>query len=113
MLKSRFVELRFSTRALFPIAAAGFAAALLVAAVLGLATRQSDRIAWERQSQLVSHVLSEQVARISHDQQSITIWDDAVKNTQGLFDPEWVDVNLGTWMHDNFGHDEIFILNGR
>lgn len=113
MSQSHSAEWRFSTRVLLPIAAAGIAAALLVAAVLGLATRQSDRIAWERQSQLVSHVLSEQVARISHDQQSVTIWDDAVKNTQGLFDPEWVDVNLGTWMHDYFGHDEIFILNGR
>src|SRR5882672_4059051 len=82
---------RFSTRALFPIVAAGIAAALLVAAVLLLATRQSDRIARERQSQLVSHVLSEQIAKISHDQQSVTIWDDAVTNTQVLFDPQWVD----------------------
>src|SRR4051812_38755558 len=109
MPQIRSAEWRFSTRALFPIAAAGFAAAILVAAVLALATRQSDRIAWERQSQLVSHVLSEQVAKISHDQQSISIWDDAVKNTQALYDPQWVDINLGTWMHDYFGHDEIFI----
>jgi diguanylate cyclase (GGDEF)-like protein len=28
-----------------------------------------------------------------------------------LYDPQWVDINLGTWMHDYFGHDEIFILN--
>jgi sensor domain CHASE-containing protein len=111
MSATRSPEWRFSTRALFPIAAVGFAAAVLVAAVLGLATRQSDRFAWERQSQLVSHVLSEQVSKISHDQQSVSIWDDAVLNTQVLYDPQWVDVNLGTWMHDYFGHDEIFILN--
>src|ERR1051325_1898789 len=105
MSQSRSAQWRFSTRVLIPIAAAGFAAALLVAAVLGLATRQSDRIAWERQSQLVSHALSEKVARNSRDQQSVTIWDDAVVNTQVLYDPQWVDINLGTWMHDYFGHD--------
>jgi len=111
MLKIGSHEWRFSSRVLLPIAAAGAASAILVSAVLILATRQSDRIAWERQSKLVSHVLSDQVARISHDQQSVTIWDDAVINTQVRYDPEWVDINLGSWMHDYFGHDELFILN--
>ncbi len=113
MLGIRVQEWRFSSRVMSPIIAAGIAAAFLVAAVLVLATRQSDRIAWERQSQLVSHVLSEQVAKVAHDQQSVTVWDDAVKNTQVLFDPKWVGSNLGSWMHDYFGHDEIFVLNGR
>src|SRR4051812_42008116 len=102
---------RFSSRVLLPIVAAGSAAALLVITALFLAARQSDDIAWERQRQLVSHVLSEQIAKISHDQQSVTIWDDAVKNTKLQFDASWVSVNLGVWMHDYFGHDEIFILN--
>lgn len=107
----RTKQWRFSSRVLLPIIAAGAAAALLVIVAIFLATQQSDRIAWERQRQLVSHVLSEQIAKISHDQQSVTIWDDAVKNTQLKFDAGWVTVNLGAWMHDYFGHDEIFILN--
>ena len=102
---------RFSNRVLMPIAAAGTAAALLVTAVLVMATRQSDRVAWERQTRLVSHILHDQVAKIPHDQQSVTIWDDAVRNTKDGFDLQWVQVNLGTWMHDYFGHDEIFVLN--
>jgi diguanylate cyclase (GGDEF)-like protein len=102
---------RFSTRVLLPIVAAGAATALLVAAVLVLATRESDRVAWERQSRLVSHVLSAQVQRIPHDQESVTIWDDAVVKTKLRYDAEWVDINLGAWMHDYFGHDQIFVLN--
>ena len=74
--------------------------------------RRATGIAWERQSQLVSHVLHEQVAKIPHDQQSVTIWDDAVKNTKdALRSASGWSVNLGIWMHDYFGHDEIFVLN--
>jgi len=111
MPQIRNKQWRFSSRVLLPIVAAGIAAALLVIIALFLAARQSDGIAWERQRQLVSHVLSEQTAKISHDQQSVTVWDDAVKNTTLHFDASWVSVNLGVWMHDYFGHDEIFILN--
>ena len=58
-------------------------------------------------------MLSEQVAKISHDQESVTIWDDAVRKTKLEFDPEWTDINFGTWMFDYFGHDRAFILNDR
>ena len=104
-------EWRFSTRVLLPVVAAGAAAVLLVAATLFLAARESDSIAFERQSRVVSHVLSQQVAKISHDQESVTVWDDAVEKVTLDFDPAWTDVNLGTWMHDYFGHDELFVLN--
>ncbi len=86
---------------------------MLVAATLLLATRESDSIAFEGQSRVVSRVLSQQVAKISHDQESVTVWDDAVEKVALHFDPEWTDVNLGAWMHDYFGHDELFVLNGR
>ena len=113
MSDSRLHEWRFSTRILLPVVAAGAVTVVLVASVLLYATKESDRIAWEKQSLLVSHVLSEQVARISHDQESVTIWDDAVRNTKTEFDYEWTDVNLGVWMFDYFGHDREFVLNDR
>jgi len=60
----RFQEWRFSRRILLPIVVAGVVTVALVASVLFYATRESDRISWEKQSLLVSHVLSEQVAGI-------------------------------------------------
>jgi diguanylate cyclase (GGDEF)-like protein len=109
----RLNEWRFSTRILLPLVAAGAATVLLVASVLLFATREGDRIARERQSLLVSDVLTDQVARISHDQESVTIWDDAVRKTSQTFDPEWIDINLGSWMFSYFGHDRVFVLNDR
>jgi len=111
MPHSRTHEWSFTTRILLPLVLAGGSTILLVAGVLLYATSESDRLSWARQSSLVSHVLSEQTARISHDQESITIWDDAVRNTKLKFDSEWVDVNLGVWMFDYFGHDRAFVLN--
>ena len=45
--------------------------------------------------------------RIPHDQESIAIWDDAVVKTELDIRP-WVDINLGIWMYDFFGHDRAF-----
>ncbi|MGH6923530.1 MAG: putative bifunctional diguanylate cyclase/phosphodiesterase [Propylenella sp.] len=61
----------------------------------------------------MSHVLDEQTARLSHDQESVTIWDDSIRNTVDGLNLEWVDVNLGVWMYDYFGHDRAFVLNDR
>ncbi len=84
------------------------------AAVVGFilwSTADLDRLTIERERQLVGHVLKEQVRKISYDQESVTIWDDAVANTQVAFDPKWVDVNLGVWMKTYFGHDRVFVLD--
>jgi len=111
MSKASSREWRFSTRVVVPVVTAGIAAILLVVATLLLTTRESDRLASERQSLLIAHVLSEQAAKISHDQESVTVWDDAVRNVSLHFDPTWTNTNLGAWMHDYFGHDELFLLN--
>jgi diguanylate cyclase (GGDEF)-like protein len=103
----------FSTRILLPLMVVGAITAFLVVGVLLYATRESDRLSWERQSLLVSHVLSEQVARISHDVESVSVWDDAIRNSRIKFDRDWVDINLGVWMFDYFGHDRAFVLNSR
>jgi diguanylate cyclase (GGDEF)-like protein len=113
MSKALSHQWNFSTRILLPVVLAGAATVLLVAGVLLYATRESDRLSWDRQSLLVSHVLSEQVAKISHDLESVTIWDDAVRKTKLEFDREWIDINLGVWMFDYFGHDRAFVLNDR
>jgi diguanylate cyclase (GGDEF)-like protein len=102
---------RLSSRVLLPIVLAGMATVVLVTAVLLLAARESDRIASERQRRLVSHVLAEQFAKLTHDQESVTIWDDAVLKTTVERDLLWIDVNLGVWLHDYFGHDRAYVLD--
>src|SRR5262245_23030278 len=112
MSQNRSAEWRFSTRALFPIAVAGCAAALLVAVVLLFATRESDQVALERQTRLVTHVLKEQLAKITHDQQSVTIWDESIRQTEKAeIDLEWFDGNFGPWLYTYFGHDRSYVLN--
>ena len=93
-------------------------AALVVTAAATLAfvlwTAQGvDQRSFARQNALARKVIEIQLSRIPHDQQSVTIWDDAVTHTKLSFDPDWVDSNLGTWMHEYFGHDEGVILDDK
>ena len=105
------LEWRFSSRVLLPLFLVGAAAFLLVAGALLLATREADRIVWERQTQLVSHALAESFAKITHDQQSVSIWDESILHTRAVNDLDWLDANLGIWLHDYFGHDRAYVLD--
>ena len=86
--------------------------AVVVGAIYGTmvwATRQSDETAVQRQESLVSRIVSEMQDRIAHDQESATVWDDAVRKV-GEGDREWIQANLGKWMHTYFGHDAAFVI---
>jgi diguanylate cyclase (GGDEF)-like protein len=52
-----------------------------------------------------------QLDRLPHEQESVTIWDDAVIKTTMAYDADWVDLNLGSWMNSFFGHDEAVVLD--
>ncbi len=64
-----------------------------------------------RQAELAGYAIGEVRANISHNQESSTFWDEAVKNTAGGGNAEWIDGNLGTWMHTFFGIDEAYVLD--
>jgi diguanylate cyclase (GGDEF)-like protein len=102
---------RFSSRVLLPILVAGASAIVLVAGVLFLATRESDSIASERQARLVSHAIAESFAKITHDQESVTVWDEAVQRTMSEPDLDWFDANFGIWLYEYFGHDRTYVLD--
>jgi diguanylate cyclase (GGDEF)-like protein len=72
---------------------------------------QSDAVATARQQQLVELVISKMQGSIAHDQESVTVWDDAVRVVSQRWDREWVDSNLGSWMHSYFGHDGAFVIS--
>lgn len=94
--------------------------ALLLTAVVGVmailliiwSAKQTDQISLLRQEEIVVHIVSQMRAQISHDQESSTVWDVAIKKTRAD-DTEWMDNNLGTWMHSYFGFDGAYVLNSQ
>ncbi|MBW9117319.1 EAL domain-containing protein [Rhizobium cauense] len=73
------------------------------------ATNQSDLSAVHRQDRLVELVVSKSKDAVAHDQESATVWDDAVRKV-AQHDKEWIDANLGRWMHSYFGHNGAFVV---
>ncbi|WEX90756.1 EAL domain-containing protein [Sinorhizobium garamanticum] len=74
-------------------------------------TQQSDAVAVARQQQLIELVISKMQYSIAHDQESVTVWDDAVRKVSKEWDREWIDSNLGSWMHSYFRHDGAFLVS--
>lgn len=103
-------QLRFLLNFAVPlILAMGLSFALYLA--LTWSARQSDYLAQERQSQLVTLIVSNMQADIAHDQESSSVWDDAVRVVMNRTpDREWLENNLGQWMQTYFQHDGAFIV---
>ncbi len=78
-------------------------------AVLEYATARSDRIASQRQTHLAETLVGKVQASVAHDQESATVWDDAVLNVKAT-NIEWMRQNLGEWMHTYFRHDRAYII---
>lgn len=72
-------------------------------------TQEADRVAYDRQHHLFERVIGDMRDQIAHDQESVTIWDDALIAVRDG-DDEWVEWNLGTWMQDYFLHDGLFVF---
>jgi diguanylate cyclase (GGDEF)-like protein len=97
-----------------PIIAAGATVAftiLLLASMLFLSATQSDQLSRKRLQQVVGYALGKSIERVPYDQESVAIWDDAVKNVRNKLDAKWVDINLGVWMFDYFKHDRTYVLD--
>jgi diguanylate cyclase (GGDEF)-like protein len=82
--------------------------AMLAGFVLWTAGEVDDE-ALARQSQRASYFVNGQLASTATEQQSISIWDDALiaLRTGNI---GWIDVNFGIWLYDYFGHNETYIL---
>jgi diguanylate cyclase (GGDEF)-like protein len=104
-------QLRFILNFAFPLTLAmGLSFALYL--TLTWSARQSDHLAQERQGQLVALIISNMQAGIAHDQESSSVWDDAVRVVMSQTpDLEWLENNLGQWMQTYFQHDGAFIIS--
>jgi len=95
------------------LAAAAIAVAgLAVGGLLFWSTSAADRLALERQTHIVSSLINQNVASIANDQESFTVWDDAVLRLRARpLDLGWLDSNLGIWLHTYYGHDAAYVLD--
>lgn len=83
-------------------------------AFLVWSTIKIDGVSVARQSEMARHVIGRFRYQIAHDQESVTVWDDAVVNVMGHVDPEkmeWIHSNLGEWMRTYFGHDAAYVVD--
>ncbi|KQW26391.1 diguanylate cyclase [Rhizobium sp. Root274] len=82
---------------------------ILLLGALFLAATKADEAAAKRQERLLKLVVSNLAISVAHDQESATVWDDAVEYTKRR-DMEWMASNLGEWMHTYFEHDAALVL---
>jgi diguanylate cyclase (GGDEF)-like protein len=104
---------RFSVGVLLPVIVSLVGAAVGVLGFVLWSAKGVDERALARQTGLAQHVVETELKRIPHNQESVTIWDDSIYNTKLAFDPDWIDANLGIWMHEYFGHDDTMVLDDR
>ena len=76
------------------------------------ATSAVDHEALDRQIGLARQGLDDAFARIPKDQESATIWDEAVRRVKAD-DKPWMAANLGEWMGTYFGHNRAYVLDSR
>ncbi|AYD05136.1 EAL domain-containing protein [Neorhizobium sp. NCHU2750] len=95
-------------RWVLPLCASLALCGLLVTSLTWAGAR-TDEVAALRQRDLVTLTVAKLKVGVAHDQESATVWDDAVRNATSA-NLEWIEANLGSWMHSYFGHDAAIIL---
>lgn len=94
---------------ILPAGVSAMVGAMLLGTLYWAAARTDD-VAAARQKDLVTLIVSKLQSSVAHDQESATVWDDAVVKTRDR-DLDWLDVNLGQWMNTYFGHDAAVVLS--
>lgn len=94
---------------LIPASVGALVGAMLLS-TLYWAAAKTDEVAAERQKGLATLIVAKIQSSVAHDQESATVWDDAVIKTKDD-DHDWLDVNLGRWMNTYFGHDAAVVLS--
>ena len=110
--KIRLERSRFLLTQILPAVALTLLVGFGVLGLLLWSSHTTDHASRDRQSRLVELVVSKLREAAAHDQESVTVWDDAVEQVR-LNDTEWIDINLGAWMGDYFGFDGAYVLDPR
>ncbi|WP_334174144.1 bifunctional diguanylate cyclase/phosphodiesterase [Pseudoxanthobacter sp.] len=81
-------------------------------ATLWWATAAADRVAVERETAQLSNAVSDLTQGLAHDQESVTIWTEAVQRLQDGSPASrlWLRNNLVEWPQTYFGHDDVILI---
>lgn len=103
---------RFNSKVTQPIILATLLIVVIVVAGLAWVTRTSDAASVDRQVRTAVHAIDNSLGQLAHDQEVVAIWDDPVIQLRsGSPDWQWFDDNVAVWLHDLFGHNEVYILD--
>jgi len=91
-------------------ASASLAICGLLFVTLIWAAGKADEVASSHQRGFITLAMMKLQSAIAHDQESVTVWDDAVVESQ-RGDTAWIEANLGSWMHTYFSHDASLLLS--
>ncbi|WP_238995169.1 putative bifunctional diguanylate cyclase/phosphodiesterase [Sphingomonas solaris] len=105
---------QFLAQVVLPVAIALSLTAAVLALLLAWSTHAVDEAARQRQAGLFAVVLHDSIRAVAHDQEASTVWDDAVVQVRRApLDRDWLDANLGVWMHSYYGHDQTYVVDPR
>ncbi len=82
----------------------------VIVSLLWWAAEQTDKVAAGRQERFVDFAVSQLRTQVAHNQESSTVWDEAVRAVEDPARLDWIDANLGSWMHRYFRLDALFVL---
>lgn len=102
---------RLSLGVLLPVTISLVTTAAATLALVLWSAQGVDQRSLEQQTRLARHVIDLELVRVPHEQESVTVWDDSITNLKPVLNTKWVDINLGQWMRDYFGHDEVIIAD--
>ncbi|MBP1853335.1 putative bifunctional diguanylate cyclase/phosphodiesterase [Rhizobium halophytocola] len=88
---------------------------MIVLAFLYVSMDGVDKTASAREIKIATRLINTFRSRIGHEQESTTVWDDAVNHLSSPPTPDrdkWIDDHLGSWMQRYFGHDAAFVVDG-
>jgi len=105
---------RLFTRILLPVATVTILAIALAGLSLLWAVQKSDDVSVGRQLRTTEHSIRAVIGELAQQQEMVAVWNDTVQQVRKPeLDYDWVDANLGPWLHKTFGHDQVFILDDR
>jgi sensor domain CHASE-containing protein len=84
----------------------------VVVAVLSSA-RRADEVALDIERQLFTRALSNHGQQVLREVESVATSEAAVRRIRTQFDPEWVQIYVGSRLQSFFEHDFVFVADGR
>jgi diguanylate cyclase (GGDEF)-like protein len=86
--------------------AAGLAGVIVFAGV------EMNRSAEQSQADLISNAISQTVNRVSSEQKSAALWDEAAMAVQAKTpDKKWIDTELGRSIYSIYGHEQVYVID--